>query len=165
MSKCNGHLRLILRHISLQIGTPLMVIRLLETQLLEQTNNLGTTATPGGRNTPLCPSIKRFGLRYRRWSRPSEHIDLIPEFMSIIWSRRRSNFSWKSFLIWTSSDQKNPLELIEGSGISFKGLSRLVASLPWPSHLPRPLQRRLSIRSPNSPRRKSLRSRVAIPLL
>jgi len=103
-----------------------------------QTNNLGTISTPGGRNTPICPSLKRFGLRYRRWLRPSEHIDLIPEFMSIIWSRRLSNFSWQSFRIWTSSNQKNPLELIEGSGISFEGLSRLVATNTTSMAIPSP---------------------------
>jgi hypothetical protein len=88
-------------------------------------NNLGTSATPGGRNAPACPSLKRFGLRYRRWLRPSEDIDLIPEFMSILWSRQMSNFSLQSFCIWTGSDQTDSLELIEGSWISSKGFERL----------------------------------------
>jgi len=88
-------------------------------------NNPGTTSTPGGWGTPLCPSLKRFGLRYRRWLRPSEHLDLIPEFKSIIQSRQQSKFSLQSFRIWTSSDQRDPLELIEGSQISLKGLQRL----------------------------------------
>jgi hypothetical protein len=30
-------------------------------------DNSGTTVTSGGWNTPVCPSLKRFGLRYRRW--------------------------------------------------------------------------------------------------
>jgi hypothetical protein len=87
--------------------------------------NLGTTSTPGGWNTPACPLLKRFGLRYRRWLRPSEHFDLLLEFMSIIWSRQLSNSSLQSFRVWTGSDQKESLELIEGSRISFKGFERL----------------------------------------
>jgi len=88
-------------------------------------NNLGTTAALGCLNTPVCPSLKRFGLRYRRWLRPSEHFDLIPEIMSVILSRQQSIFSLQSFRIWTSCDQKDPLELIEGSWISLKEFERL----------------------------------------
>jgi hypothetical protein len=88
-------------------------------------NNLGTTVTSGGWNTPVCASLKRFGLRYRRWLRPSEQFDLIPDFVSIIWSRQQSKFSLQSFRIWTRSDQKDPLELLEGSRISRKGFERL----------------------------------------
>jgi hypothetical protein len=90
-------------------------------------NNLGTTATLGGQNTntPVCPSLKRFGLRYQRWLRPSEHFDLIPAFMSIIWSRQQSKFSMQSFRIWTRGDEEDPLELIEGSWISLEGFERL----------------------------------------
>ena len=89
------------------------------------TNNPGTTTTPGGQNAPVCPSLKRFGLRYRRWLRPSEQFDLIPEFMSIILSRKQSKFSLKSFQIWISSDQQDPWELIDGSWISLDGFERL----------------------------------------
>ena len=88
-------------------------------------DKLNITATHGGGNTPACPSLKRFGLRYRRWLRPSEHFDLIPEFMSIIWSRQQSKFSLQSFRIWKGSEQKDPLELIEGSWISVKGFEHL----------------------------------------
>jgi DNA polymerase IIIc chi subunit len=88
-------------------------------------DNLGTTATLGGQDTPICPSLKRFGLRYRRWLRSSEHVDLIPDIVSIIWSRKRSNLSLKSFCIWTRSDQKDPMELIEGPRISIERLERL----------------------------------------
>jgi len=84
------------------------------------------TPTPRGKfNTPTCPSLKRFGLRYRRWLRPGERFDLIPVFMSIIRSRRKSTFSMESFRIWTTSDEDDPVELIEGSSISLKGLKRL----------------------------------------
>src|SRR5258706_13047516 len=89
------------------------------------TNNRGTTAIPGGRNTPVCPSLKRFGLQYRRWLRPSEHFDLIPEFISIIWSRQRSKYSLQSFQIWIPSDQPDPVELITGRWINLEGFERL----------------------------------------
>ena len=89
------------------------------------TNNRDTTATPGRRNTPVCPSLKRFGLQYRRWLRPSEHFDLIPEFISIIWSRQRSKYSLQSFQIWRRSDQQDPVELIAGGWINLEGFERL----------------------------------------
>ena len=91
--------------------------------LLVDANNMGTTGTPGSRNTPACPLLKRFGLRYRRWLRSSEHFDLIPVFESIIDSRQQSGFPLQSFCIWGSSDQKGPLELIDGSQISPKPMS------------------------------------------
>ena len=94
----------------------------------DQANNMGTTATPVGWNTPACPSLQRFGLRYRRWLRPTEHFDLIPELASIISSREQSKFSLRSFRLWKESDQKEPLELIEGSSIrprAFGGLAGL----------------------------------------
>jgi hypothetical protein len=89
-------------------------------------NNMGTAATVIGWDTPvLCPSLKRFGLRYRRWLRPSEHFDLIPDILSIVWSRQVSLFSLQSFRVWRTSDQKYSLELIKGSCISLSGFERL----------------------------------------
>ena len=88
-------------------------------------NNMGTIATPGGGYAPVCPSLKRFGLRYRRWLRPSEHFDLIPELLSIILSRQQLKFSLQNVHIWRGSEDKDPLELIEGSGISLEGFERL----------------------------------------
>jgi hypothetical protein len=88
-------------------------------------DNVGTAVTSGGWNTPVCPSLKRFGLRYRRWLRPTEHFDLIPDFASIIWSRQQSTFSLQSFRIWTRSDQQDPVELLRGLGISRIGFERL----------------------------------------
>ena len=88
-------------------------------------NNLGTTGTPGGQYAPVCPSLKRFGLLYRRWLRPSEHFDVFPELVSIILSRQQSKFSLQSFRIWKGSDQEDPLELTEGSWINLKAFERL----------------------------------------
>ena len=75
--------------------------------------------------TPVCPSLKRFGLRYHRWLRPSEHFDLIPVFISIIWSRQQSMFPMQSFRIWTRCDEDGPLELVEGSSVSSEGFEHL----------------------------------------
>ena len=91
----------------------------------DQANNMGTTATQGGQYTPLCPSLKQFELRYRRWLRPSEHFDLIPGLLAIILSRQQSKFSLRSFLIWKESGQKEPLELIEKTWISLKTIEGL----------------------------------------
>ena len=88
-------------------------------------SNLGTTDTPVGGYTPVCPSLKRFGLRYRRWLRSSEHFDFFLDLVSIIWSRQHSKVSLESFRIWKGIDQKDPLELIEGSSISLKGFGLL----------------------------------------
>ena len=76
-------------------------------------------------NRPLCPSLKRFGLKHRRWLRQSEEFKLIPDFMSVIMSREYSNYSLQSFSIWMTSNQANPLELIEESRVSRKGLEGL----------------------------------------
>jgi len=92
-----------------------------------QANNTGTTATLVECSTPMCPSLRRFGLRYRRWLRPSEHLDLDLNTvsMSIIRSRQQSMFPMQSFRIWTWSDQKQPLELIQGSSVSSEGFAHL----------------------------------------
>jgi len=100
-------------------------MKLLKSLVVHPANDLGISATHGGRNTPVYPSLKRLGLRVRRWLRPSEHLDLIPVFISIIWSRRRSEFSLQSLSIWKWSEQKEPLELIEGSWISLTGFKQL----------------------------------------
>jgi len=92
-------------------------------------NNLGPTTTPGRLNTPVCPSLKRFGLRYRRWLRTTEHFDLIPTIASIILSRKQSGFSLQSFQIWTTSDRVDPLELIDGVWINIEGFVCLAHDL------------------------------------
>ena len=91
-----------------------------------QASNLGVMPVPEEVDAPLCPSLRRFGLKYDRWLRRSEQFDLIPVFVSIIRSRQHSNYSLKSFDLWTTSDQKDPLELIVASKISIEGLKRLV---------------------------------------
>ena len=90
-----------------------------------QASNLGMTPAFEEVVAPLCPSLRRFGLKYDRWLRRSERFDLIPVFASIIRSRRHSNYSLERFDLWTTSDQKDPLELVERSEISLEGLKRL----------------------------------------
>ena len=97
---------------------------------------LCVTATPGGWNAPVCPSLRRFGLRYRRWLRPSENFDLIPVFISIILSREQSNSSLHSFRIWTGINQTDPLELIEGLSISIKSFEVLRGYVVMADHAP-----------------------------
>ena len=88
-------------------------------------SNLGTTPAPGELGGLLCPSLRRFGLKYDRWLRRSEQFDLIPVFVSIIRSREYSNYSLESFDLWTTNDQEDPLELIESSQVSVEGFKRL----------------------------------------
>jgi len=77
-------------------------------------SSTGTMSTSKTWDAPLCPSLQRFGLKYHRWLRPSEHFDLIPDFLSIISSRRRSNCPLHSFLVRIRSDSYGAFELIDG---------------------------------------------------
>ena len=102
---------------------------------LVHTSSLGATSAPGEVVTPLCPSLRRFGLKYDRWLRRSERITLIPVFMSIIRSRQHSNHSLERFSLWTTSHQKDPLELIERSHMSIEGFKRLARESGIEEHL------------------------------
>ena len=88
-------------------------------------NDMDAIATPAGLNSPICPSLQRFGLRYRRWLRSSEHCDLFSDIMLITCSRQLSMFPLQSFRIWKRSDQQDPFELIEGSWVSHNNFRRL----------------------------------------
>ena len=88
-------------------------------------SNTGVRSIPARWRTPSCPSLRRFGLKYHRWLRPSERFDLIPDCVSIISSRERAKYPLQSFWVWMGSDQKDPLELIEQSYISPKQIVRL----------------------------------------
>ena len=50
---------------------------------------------------------------------------MVPELMSIIWSRQQSGTALDRFCVWISSDQKDPVELIEGSWINLEGFELL----------------------------------------
>ena len=76
-------------------------------------SSTGTTSTSKKWDGPLCPSLRRFMLQYYRRLRPSEHFDLIPDFLSIISSRQNSNCPLYSFSVWMEGDQ---FELIAKGG-------------------------------------------------
>ena len=90
------------------------------------TSNMGMTSSPGELSVPLCPSLRQFGLKYDRWLRPTEQFDLIPVLTSFIHSRQHSNYALESFNLWTTSGQKDPLELIERSQMCVEEFRRLV---------------------------------------
>jgi len=93
-------------------------------------NSAGETPTREEWDPSFCPSLRRFGLKYRRWLRTSEHFDLTPIVLSIIRSRKRSNRALQSFRVWRKGDQEDPLELVGMSQINVErvlsriGLSR-----------------------------------------
>ena len=85
------------------------------------TSNMGVAFTPGELGTPLCPSLRRFGLMYDRWLRPTEQFDLIPVLVSFIQSRQHSNYALENFDL-------GMFPLIEGSQINveeFKSLAKM----------------------------------------
>jgi len=88
-------------------------------------SSTGTRSTSTKWEVPLCPSLRRFGLKYHRWLRPSEHFDLIPDFLTIISSRRRSNCLLDSFSVWVRSEQKDPFELITAGCLNLSGVELL----------------------------------------
>ena len=90
-----------------------------------QTSNMGTTSSPGELSVPLCPSLRRFDLEYDRWLRQTEQFDLIPVLVSFILSRQHSSYALETFHLWTTSDQEDPLVLIERSQMSVEGLRQL----------------------------------------
>ena len=88
-------------------------------------SNMGTTSSPGELSAPLCPSLRRFGLKYDRWLRPTEQFDLIPVLAMFIRSRQHSNYALKHFSLWTTRYREDPLELIRGSQMSVGGFRQL----------------------------------------
>ena len=85
----------------------------------------GAISIPGESSAPLCPLLRRFVLKYRRWLRPSEEFDLVPVFWSMIKSRHYSSYPLRSFSLWITDYQENPFELIERSTTSYEGFDHL----------------------------------------
>jgi len=90
-------------------------------------NSTDTTSTSKRWDAPLCPSLRRFRLEYHRWLRPSEHFDLIPDFLSIAFSRRGLNCPLDALSLWIRSDQQDPFELIAKWGGFNQSAVRLLA--------------------------------------
>ena len=99
-----------------------------------QTRNMGMMASPGELGAPLCPSLRRFVLKYDRWLRQGEQFDLIPVLVSFIQSRQHSNYALESFDIWATSEQTVPLELIKRSQMHLDRL-RWLAEVRIGKHL------------------------------
>ena len=89
------------------------------------TSNVGMTSSPGELDAPLCPSLRRFGLKYNHWLRPTEQFDLNPVLALFIQSRQHSNYALESFYLWTTSKRKTPLKLIARSQMNIEGLKQL----------------------------------------
>ena len=77
-------------------------------------SSTGTTSPYEEWDARLCPSLQRFGLKYHRWLRPSEHFDLIPDILFIISSRQHSNCPLHSFSVWIGGNYHPTFELIDG---------------------------------------------------
>ena len=93
---------------------------------LHHARDTGAISTPSAQCTPLFPSLKRFGLKYRRWLRQSEHFSLVSDFMTIIISREGSIYALQSFKIWMPDNQMAPVELIENLRMSYERLERIM---------------------------------------
>ena len=52
----------------------------------------------------LCPSLKVFGLKYRRWLRAHENDELTPLFRRIVETRSKSDTPLQSFKVWPTKD-------------------------------------------------------------
>ena len=89
-------------------------------------SKLGANSTPGESGAPLCPLLRRFGLKYDRWLRPSEQFDLSLASLSIIESRQHSNCPLESFSLWIAGCREGLLELIHQSNGGYKEF--------WPLH-------------------------------
>ena len=55
----------------------------------------------------ICPSLKKLELKYERWFRPTDRLDILPPLMAIGWSRRETATPLESFcLCFKRSDMK-----------------------------------------------------------
>jgi len=103
------------------------------------TSNACATSAPEAWDPPLCPSLRRFGLKYRRWLRTSEPFALATVFHSIILSRGRSNCALQSFRVWTRSDQVDSLELVGKSPVSAEEVEHMLNEsggvFVWPGYM------------------------------
>jgi hypothetical protein len=52
----------------------------------------------------LCPKLRAFGLKYRRWLRDYENDELTPLFLKILETRSKSDTPLQSFKVWLTKD-------------------------------------------------------------
>ena len=72
----------------------------------------------------VCPSLKRLVLKYERWLRPTDRLDILPPLMAIGWSRSETTVPLESFrLCFKRSDMKwEVLKLDSGTDVDFAAL-------------------------------------------
>lgn len=63
----------------------------------------------------LCPNLRVFGLKYRRWLREYENDDLTPLFRKIVESRSKSDVPLQSLKVWQTKDtpEQEAQELVD----------------------------------------------------
>jgi hypothetical protein len=63
---------------------------------------------------PLIPNLKIFGVRYRRWIRETEEVNITPLLKKIIQSRERTEVPLRSVKFWPNKDtpEEDALELV-----------------------------------------------------
>ena len=76
---------------------------------LHPTNNEEGVAVPGIDSSPgwtasLCPNLRVFGLKYRRWLREHEDDELTPLFRKIVETRSKSDTPLQSLKFWPTKD-------------------------------------------------------------
>ena len=52
----------------------------------------------------LCPNLRIFGLKYRRWLREHENDELTPLFLKLVETRSKSETPLQSFKVWPTKD-------------------------------------------------------------
>lgn len=65
------------------------------------------------RTFKLCPNLRTFGIRYRRWIREGERDDITPILHKVAESRQKTDTPLKSFKFWPTKDtpEKQAVEL------------------------------------------------------
>jgi len=63
----------------------------------------------------LCPNLRVFGLKYRRWLREYEDDELTPLFRKIVETRAKSDMPLQSFKVWQTKDttEQEAQELVD----------------------------------------------------
>jgi len=84
------------------------------------TNNEAGKGVSGVDSSPtwtasLCPNLRVFGLKYRRWLREYENDDLTPLFRKIVETRSKSEMPLQSLKVWQTKDtpEQDAQELVD----------------------------------------------------
>jgi hypothetical protein len=87
---------------------------------LHPTSNEAAEGVSGVDSSPawaasLCPNLRVFGLKYRRWLREYENDELTPLFRKIVETRAKSDMPLQSFKVWQTKDttEQEAQELVD----------------------------------------------------